>query len=946
MVKTIKPVVTVIENDEWQLLILGITLLIFLTVILYFTRYYYKQNYQVSEEYDPLTNSSTPAVTAGSLKACSKGDCIVNLSTGLKKCPSNPDTILYYDITSQVCSSKSACPPQVPYAVNGDGSVNKYGTCENPDIPCKCTSEVTCPKYVISKFSVVNGNIYSSYASEKNFLLEQVPFSSDDSYNGNIKLDSSSEFCKINSSYSNQLVGGCSFLNQTNDFLMKCDKESLSTEVSASPYSLDPYYYGAQLDTQFCEVQPYLDSNWNNMTLCVNQNPCKIGNYTYIFDKYRNIKVSSVVNGITTTKEVKNNFVKGQQLNSRNFCQAYASNLDTYLTDLQYYTLSCTNGVTCNQLPNLTDENKFFSGENNELDISAINASYNVIFKNNTLIPQEKVSYNPFKNKLRSGDIVYNVTQKLFYVIRVNPWLKNQVTFYDITDTKVLWFNFYKYSSSSFPPASTDQLTYYPQYALNGFNYNTISNNNLNILNSKVIEDGKNAIINSYKIGNIKNSSITPNADVGGGYNPTYDITHNQTFYRGGLSKPRGYVFKEFEEEEATQEAIANTYNKASFNANNYQIKQTPFDTSYYNDISFYSPVWNNQYGRSECIRCNPLLVASINMAQISSQNSVTGFIYDAVTIQFSGQDFGHYRKNFLELGNPQKLWCYESRSKVDKDVISSPQTIYLERPNENIRVGDFVLSSNGEFNFKIVPVGRVPSNLISKPFYIYMGNVYQGPQASNFTPFYDYGTTGGEKDFFGLGIDNNEYQDFLKDSFITSFYDGKEFVVHNVPKSLSGNKFLSSSNNGGFLFGNKFTAVTARTPPESSNPQFQKFLDIISYESDKFFEVTIVPSVTVSAISENSAVITTTGFSSVPPFTSNVINPNSLIQFISKDRNLYLNNDPSDINKSLNGDNGVIQIDEITDKRITSIKVVESGSGYSNISPLVRLASYEPYFN
>lgn len=964
MVKAIKPVITVLQNDEWQLLVLGITLLVFLTVLLYFSRYYYKVNYQVSDEFDPQTGETKPNVTAGTLKACSKkGYCVVNLETGMKKCPTNSNTLLYYDATTQACSAKDACPTAIPYAVNGDGSVNKYGTCEE-NTACNCTGEVTCARYTISKFSVDNGNIYSSYGSELNFIFEQIPFSTADSYNGKIKLDSTSEFCKINSSYSNQLVGGCSFLNQTNDFLMKCDKESIDESISVSPYSLDPYYYandGVTVNSQYCEVQPYLDSNWNNMTLCVNQNPCKIGNYTYLFDKYREVKVTTG----SSSKEELNSFVKNLQLNSRNFCQSYASNLDTYLTDLQYYTLSCTNGTLCNQLPNEIDETKFFAGNNNEIDISAINASYPVVFKNGTLVLQEstlnvnsQTGYNPLKNTIKSGDIVYNTIKEEYYIIRVNPWFFNEVTFYTIIDNKIFGFTNFIYQQTATPPSSTDSLTYYPQYALNGYNYNTVTTEIIPNLSS--IQDNIQAAASSlhtyYKIGNVKNSPIDQSVVVGGGYNPSFDITTGQSnFYRAGLSKPRGYVFNEFQQQEATQEALAETYNQKAFNADNYTIKQTPFNTKYYNDISFYSPVWNNQYGRSECIRCTPLLVASINMAQNSSQNSVTGFIYDAVTIQFSGRDFGHYRKNFQQLTNSEKLWCYESRSKVNSDVISTPTKITLERPNTNIQVGDFILSNYGEFNYKILPVSDVPPEYINQTFVIFMGDVYPSNQgASNYTPFYDYGTylsSVDTKNFFGLGVDNNTYQDFLKDKYIFTKYNGEHFEVNHIPKPDGINKFLGNGKQGGFLFGNKFQAFQVVTVPVVHKFKFSSFFKFSSesttYQNEIVsLDVTIVPSVTVESISPNGDIITTSGYEPKSPFTSNIINPLAEIQFISLDRNLYLNNDMTDVNKSLNGEGGKIQIDEITDGRITSIKVVESGSGYSNVSPLIRLESYEPYFN
>lgn len=940
MVKTIKPTITVIDNIEWQLLVLGIVLLIFVTVLLYFSRYYYNKNYKVSQVYDAQTGQDKPTVTPGNLKPCGKkGYCVVDLESGLKNCPSNPNTLMYYDSTSQTCSAKTLCPSLLPYAVNGDGSVNKYGTCEN-DTACRCTGDVTCAKYVVSKFSVTNGNIYSSYASEKNFILEQVPYSQTDSVNGSIKIDTNSEFCKINSTYSGSLVGGCSFLNQTNDFLMKCEDESTSAS-SVSPYSLDPYYYdsGDTITKQYCEVQPYLDSNWNNMTLCVNQNPCKYGNYTYNFDVYRQI------NGTV------NSDLKGQQVNSRNFCQYYASNLDTYLSDLQYYTLSCINGIRCNQLPNIIDEVKFYAGENNELDISAINASYNAVYTNNTLnavIETEDVTtganYNPLQNKIRSGDLVYNETQKRWYTIRVNPWA-NTVEFYEFTFYPYIIWIYNNVTNVS----QSDKLTYYPQFALNGFGYNTVVSNSISLINRDFIENGTSTfyLTNSYRIGNVKNSTV-PN-DPGGGYNPSFNIMSNQTLYRAGLSKPRGYVYKEFEQEVATQEAITDVGNQTAFNADNYKIKQTPFDTKYYNDISLYNPVWNNQYGRTECIRCSPLLVASINMAQISSQGETDGFVYDAVTIQFSGQDFGHYRMNFQQLSNPQKLWCFESRAFLNKTQTSTTSKIYLERPNVNIKKGDYILSSTGEFNFKIKPLIPLPAKYIFKAFLIFMGDVYQATDSPrNFTPFYDSGTDPSDinKAFFGLGVDNNIYQDFVKDEHMVSLYNGEEFVLQNTIKSTIINKFLGTNDKGGAFFGNKFTAIYTEQPTlQNLSPDLQAIADYDVYATrDYTVDATIVPSVTVKDISDNFDVITTEGYDNTKPFTETNLNSQAELQFISKDRNLYLNNDMSDVNKGLSGNGGVIQIDSITDGRISSIKVVESGSGYTNISPRVAIASYDRY--
>ena len=431
---------------------------------------------------------------------------------------------------------------------------------------------------------------------------------------------------------------------------------------------------------------------------------------------------------------------------------------------------------------------------------------------------------------------------------------------------------------------------------------------------------------------------------MGGGYNPSFDIISNGNFFRGGLSKPRGYVYKEFIESEVVKEDLSDNGTPPKFKTQNYKIKQTPFNTQFYNDISFYNPVWNNQYGRTECIRCNPLLVASINMAQIDDNGSATGFIYDAVTIQFSGKDFGHYRKNFgtTEI---EKIWCFESRSKLNLSKQSNQNKIYLDRPNPNIKIGDLVLSSQNNFPFVINPIGEVDSSYNNKTFYIFIGDIYQtATGAVNFTPFQDFGTdlyripspeNWEDKDFFGLGRNNNTFQDFNKKQFITAIYDSSS-------KSFKVSSISNFNTEGAFFFGNKYTATNINKDLVPSD----SVLDRAIVEKDtKFIDVTIVPSVSVS--DNTNGVITTTGFTGNDSnFPSKTLNTNETLQFVSLTRNLYLNTNNPNPNEPLSGSGGEIQIDEITDGRITSIKVISPGSGYSNTSPFVRLESYDAYLN
>lgn len=924
MVKPIKPVITILKNDEYQLLIIGGTLLAFLMIILFFSKYYYKKQYNISKVFDSQNGKENPLITQGGLNKCTKGECVVEISTGLKKCPVNKDTVLFYDLKTQTCTNSNSCPPEVPYPINSDGSVNKLSKCTTDR--CNCTSEITCPMYNSSKFSIVNGSLFSSYASDKNFIFEQVPLSLENNYQGKIQIDPSREYCRLNSTYSSTLVGGCSFTNQINDFLMDCSKEELSETISSSPYSLDPYYLSSSgLETkQYCEVDPYIDSNWNNMTLCINQNPCKLGNFTYNYDKKRPIK----------SKNPSVNTGKGP-VNSRDFCQSYASNLDTYLTDLQYYTLSCIGGTTCNQLPNQEDIEKFYSSQNQELDISVLNASYDVKYKDGFFIPNNDITYstNPFINNIRSGDMIK--IKNNYFVLRV------------ISDNTIEVFKLNKNGSYELCEDDIDEaddIIYFPQYALNGFNYNTTS------------YSYPDKTIISFKISNLGNAA-PPNATIPGQnyYIPSYSISQYYTFFRSGLAKPVGYVFKQEVQEVRVLEDLTQQFNPSpGFNASNYKIKQTSFDTSYYNDISMYSPVWNNDYGRSECIRCSPLLVASINMKQLSSSGSQSGFSYDAVTIQLSGKDFGHYRKNFQISNGDQNfnesLWCYESKSKINIAKTSTPNVIYLERPNTNINIGDYILSTKSEFNFTIKQIGNKDyPELVGQSCIIFIGDYYESLKGIKmYTPFFDNKGDNLPDSFYGLGVDNNTYQEFEYGVFIHSIYqDDKTFRVSSLPNNIEPGK--------GFLFGNKYTAVFSK----SNIDPFSNQSEIVSMNSLSTIAVSIIPSVQVLDIIDDSKIITSYGQPSVGKITkassvnninNNLFNKtslsnNTLIQFISVDRNLYLNNNSSEINgDAIKGTGGTMHIEEITDGRISSIVVDNSGTGYTNISPIVRLKSYDHY--
>lgn len=967
MVEKIKPSITILQDTEYYLLFTGALLFIFLLVTLYFSRHIYKKKYNVSNK-PPLESKTTglsgtgnenkPIVLSNGLKSCNKGFCSMDLETGIKRCPADLQGIVFYNDKIEKCVGKNKCIDPLKYAVNSDGSVNKNGVCENGLDGCRCTSDVTCPVYVTTKFSVANGNLFSTFSSDKNYIINQIPYSKQNDYQGGIKLNNFGEYCKLNSTYTSKIIDGCSFTNSTSDFLMDCDKESLYDNKSISPYSLVPY--SLEKDTkQFCEVQPDDDSNWNNMTLCMSKNVCKDGNLTYNYDIYRkNSKFSQIPNSSLGTEPVSNSKVTNF-LDSRRFCQSNATDLKTYLSDLRYYTLSCIKGTKCNQLPSSVDIGKFFVGNNSEFDPTAILNTLDVtITKNGNLYTLSytgttNLGYDPLKKMLKDGDLI-SFSEK-YYMVR-NSEINNLTT--------ELWdFN------DNIPTKYTDSVTegtigtYYSQFGLNGFGYNVVDKvTGQLVVSSDNVPTEYQLKITSYKVGNVYNTPVlftdendppikVPN-DTENSYTPLFSIVKDNTFFRGGLSAPQGYVIQN----DIIEDQVDQTINEEqSIISDQWKIRKTNFDPSLYNNISMYYSVWNNNYGRTECIRCGPLLLASVNMARIAGNNVNTAYRYDAVTIQYSGKDFGHYRKDFIN-----NRWLFTSLSTTSNNKQSKTNKVNLKRPNFNIKVGDFVISENSSYDYDIKPLKQLGVEFNNLPCKIFIGdvsindkgkiniedNLPSAIQYNQYSPFEVKVTDSSNnlniigrnitqpQSVTGFGVNNNFYEDYKYGHHIEATYNYEQ------------NKFLFNKQNVNFLFGNKYTVVFdqqfykyALTIHEDPSMGFLIPSESILGAIDFTFQVGIFPKTKVTSIDNTRRVITTNSDSNI------TIPSNIKLQFISTDRLLELENDPSVVMPfNTVGSGAKIVVDQITDGRITSIAVEEPGNGYTNLSPKVMFKSYDQY--
>lgn len=98
---------------------------------------------------------------------CQPGQCATNLLTGLKSCPANINDSVLVDPATAVCNSPFICDnPVTPFALNSDGSTNISGICE-PGVTCPCVSYQSCPDFITSVFSTVNGNPYTNLPGQR-----------------------------------------------------------------------------------------------------------------------------------------------------------------------------------------------------------------------------------------------------------------------------------------------------------------------------------------------------------------------------------------------------------------------------------------------------------------------------------------------------------------------------------------------------------------------------------------------------------------------------------------------------------------------------------------------------------------------------------------------------------------------------------------------------------
>lgn len=190
----------VTKSDTPRIIILGITLiLVFIFWIWVIIKIY------------------NNAPTSTYYLQCSIGKCATNIFSGEKRCIEDNTSMVTYDPSYEVCSSRYICDnTTLPYAEQEDGSTNTTGICPN-NTTCKCYDTPRCPGENIVTFSSRSGILGGGLDPNQSSSISILQTSHIVQGNVGIPLkieDKINDFCEIRPLYLNRMVprtGECSY---------------------------------------------------------------------------------------------------------------------------------------------------------------------------------------------------------------------------------------------------------------------------------------------------------------------------------------------------------------------------------------------------------------------------------------------------------------------------------------------------------------------------------------------------------------------------------------------------------------------------------------------------------------------------------------------------------------------------------------------------------------
>lgn len=176
---------------------------------------------------------------------CPLDQCVVNLTTGVKKCPNNIDTNtsnvanrtgVAYTPGLDICVLPNKCPPSLPFAIKSNGEA-LTDTCDLGE-NCYCTATPQCATSVVKYFqNTSNGVPLNISEATKNYSFSTDGEKKDSNLLNNITLSGTSvsltQFCKLNPAFTDRIIDGCDFTNRWND-PTNCQNTNIAVEYTLS----------------------------------------------------------------------------------------------------------------------------------------------------------------------------------------------------------------------------------------------------------------------------------------------------------------------------------------------------------------------------------------------------------------------------------------------------------------------------------------------------------------------------------------------------------------------------------------------------------------------------------------------------------------------------------------------------------------------------------------
>jgi hypothetical protein len=692
------------------------------------------------------------------------------------------------------------------------------------------------------------------------------------------------------------------------------------------------YLYGFEFFNCLNTVE---SANYKNMSLCLQpeKQPCKEGFLTYRFDK------------LHTQNETSSRYYTDERF-SRNFCQQRTNfNLSTrqdYLEDPGYYTMGCTLGSGCADTDLVLSsglkgveaaKEKYFP----DFDLNAVRGSWTLIVTNlpyldfgeggnvknmtsASLLNQDTIQPGDlWVSKTYSGEIIasrdYNPSSQTLTFYNIGG-LTDYLNYGQVSDnfTSVLEDeNGAQYSVLEVVSRNEDSepvigivLNPNPTTAVKGDVFRILPTTSSVSPNYGIVtKNAENFFLGSPMggFGDLSGSDTKVLAIEifkqysfsGANYNTVigYDQYKGQRLIAGSTGVSFTYLSGSVEEvvkppntlqtyflSEGLSESVAsgNTEIEATsvFQDPNAEIKK---------NISMYYPVWNPVLSQQECVRCKPLL---LSYPQITTQSDIS-----QVFIQYSSKDFQDYQYNF-EGDN----YVFTSLSKLDTSPnLKFPNTtseFYIENPNLNVSIGDFVIDSRLQFD---IQVETDSDNKLGSS----TGKVFIRPEMIQ-----------------GL------YTTGLEESYNTRFsYNGTQLEENGVDIIASGNILTFSGSPVNYFFGKKYKDT-----------------------SDQGYYM--IPLTTVVDISPDRKRITTNTGSN-----KSLGREETYIQFCKIRTPLGVTIDPPGVDPGdyssskflkgiVSGSRAAAEVNSLVDGRIVNLKMTNRGSAYSyDNPPTVNLQNY-----